>query len=164
MSVASIWAWPPIVLGASCSIGSPGVLRYCSEGAIRRRSPTGEECWFAQPLHWHTSCLDRPTRDAIAATVGPERLPRQCRFGDGSRILDDAVGLLQELHEASATAVDWRPGDVLVFDNRTLAHSRLAYEGIRTMLIACAGSERFAERTSSQAIPPQAKETEDVRG
>ncbi|MGD2115242.1 MAG: amino acid adenylation domain-containing protein, partial [Acidobacteriota bacterium] len=74
-------------------------LEWREDGGLRtrRRAPavavhpgTGERVFFNQiPLH-HPSCLDPETRSSLESLLGEDELPRDVRYGDGTRI-DDAT-------------------------------------------------------------------------
>jgi hypothetical protein len=103
--------------------------------AIVDHPVTGETVWFGQPQHWHPACLDPATRVALVSLFDEDDLPRNCYYGDGSRIEDSVMeeicGIYQELEVSFA----WQAGDVLVLDNMLTAHARNPYTGDRTLLV-----------------------------
>jgi alpha-ketoglutarate-dependent taurine dioxygenase len=97
---------------------------------------TGERSFFNQIQLHHTRCLDADVREDLLAMVGPERMPRQVFYGDGSPIEDEVMDLIGELYEACAVRFDWRRGDVVMLDNMLAAHARDPYEGPRRIVVA----------------------------
>jgi hypothetical protein len=104
---------------------------------------TGESAWFAQPAHWHPACLDEQTREALIDVLGPDNLPRDCRFGDGSVIPDSMMHEVLAAHESIERSFDWVAGDVLAIDNVLTAHARDPYTGPRQLLVAMGDEHEF---------------------
>ncbi|MEV0318585.1 TauD/TfdA family dioxygenase [Streptomyces sp. NPDC050658] len=104
--------------------------------AAVRHPRTGVWSWIAQATHWHPACLAPETRSALEATHTPDSLPRQCRFGDGSAIPDDAMTELCRVYADLEVAFPWERGDVLVLDNILVAHARNPFTGPRELLVA----------------------------
>lgn len=104
--------------------------------AIVRHPETGEIVWFTQALHWHPVCLDPDARDVLLANFGPEGLPRDCRFGDGSPIEDSILHELRAMYRELEVAFPWQRGDFIVVDNLLTAHARNPYVGERRLLVA----------------------------
>jgi alpha-ketoglutarate-dependent taurine dioxygenase len=107
---------------------------------------SGELAWFGQPAHWHTSCLDEETREALIDVLGADNLPRDCSFGDGSAIPDSVIAELVAAHESIERSFDWIVGDVLFVDNVLSAHARDPYEGQRRLLVVMGDEFEFTER------------------
>lgn len=97
---------------------------------------TGVECWFNQIQHWHPRCLDPQDRRDLITLLGEERLPRDCCFGDGSRITDATMEHILETYAAQEWQIACRAGDVLIIDNVSVAHGRNGYKGPRELLVA----------------------------
>ncbi len=112
--------------------------------AIIEHPLTGEPAFFAQPAHWHPACLDEETREALVEVFGPDNLPRDCRFGDGSVIPDSMMGELLDAYASIEESFDWVAGDVLVIDNILKAHARDPYSGPRRILVAMGDEHEFA--------------------
>jgi len=68
--------------------------------------------------------------------VGPERMPRQVYFGDGSPIDPETMALIGRLYEECAVRFDWQQGDVIMLDNLLAAHARDPFEGPRKIVVA----------------------------
>ncbi len=104
--------------------------------AVIRHPKSGAMSWFNQAQHWHISCLDPETRKSIISVFGEQDAPRNCYYGDGSRIEDD---VMQEILNAyGRLEVTFQPmkGDVLLLDNVSCAHGRNPFKGERKVLVA----------------------------
>jgi alpha-ketoglutarate-dependent taurine dioxygenase len=106
--------------------------------AVARHPLTREWLWFNQAHLFHTSGLDRATREALHATFAEADLPRQAFFGDGSPIpvawLDD----VRDAYRESLQVFSWQRGDVLLVDNMRISHGRRAFTGPRKVYVAMA--------------------------
>jgi alpha-ketoglutarate-dependent taurine dioxygenase len=120
-----------------------GLKTVAVRPAIVRHPETHETVWFAQPLHWHPSCLDPNVRQVLLANYGAEGLPRDCRFGDGSPIDDSIIQELMALHRECEVVFPWERGDVAVLDNLLTAHARNPYSGERRLLVALGDMRSF---------------------
>jgi alpha-ketoglutarate-dependent taurine dioxygenase len=118
--------------------------------AVVRHPQTGEWCWFAQLHHWHPSCLDEATREALLSLFEPDEMPRNCYYGDGSPIDDAFIIALGETYAEVESAFAWERGDVLLVDNVLTAHARNPYTGARRMLVALGDMRSF---DSSNEVP-----------
>lgn len=106
--------------------------------AVGRHPRTRQVVLFNQVLLHHVAALDPATRESVEAVYEPEDQPRSVTFGDGSPIPDDVVAHLIEAYASLAVPVVWEQGDVLVFDNMLMAHSRWPYAGDRKIVVAMA--------------------------
>ncbi|SDA33917.1 Acyl-CoA synthetase (AMP-forming)/AMP-acid ligase II [Methylobacterium sp. UNC378MF] len=97
---------------------------------------TGEKSFFNQVQLHHPRCLDPEVRADLLSLVGPERMPRDVLYGDGTPIEDAVMDEVGRLYEAIAVRFDWRPGDVVMLDNMLAAHARDPYEGPRRIVVA----------------------------
>jgi alpha-ketoglutarate-dependent taurine dioxygenase len=104
--------------------------------AIVRHPATGEALWVAQPQHWHPACLDSLTRQSLIEVLGADQLPRDCFFGDGTRIADEIMHDLCAAYQECETTVRWRAGSGVLIDNLIMAHGRNPYTGPRKILVA----------------------------
>jgi alpha-ketoglutarate-dependent taurine dioxygenase len=140
------------------------VERYCRENDIEyewkggdrlrtrstrpaavRHPATGEYCWINQAQHWHLSCLDDQTREALLAIFAEEDLPRTCCFGDGSPIPDAAMQSICQLYRELEVSFPWQRGDVLMVDNVFTAHARNPFSGERKLLVAMGELRSYAD-------------------
>lgn len=113
------------------------VLRTRSKRpAIVRHPETGEACWIAQLTHWHPASLNSRQRQALLDTFGVNKLPRECRFGDGSAIDDSIIEELEYLYQRNEVATPWQTGQTLIVDNFLSAHARNPFCGERSLMIA----------------------------
>ncbi|MEC3769585.1 condensation domain-containing protein [Cupriavidus sp. SS-3] len=121
--------------------------------AVIAHPVTGERSFFNQVQLHHTACLDPEVRRDLLDIVGPQRMPRQVTFGDGSPIGDDVMARIGELYEACAVRFAWRQGDVVMLDNMLAAHARDPYQGPRKIVVAM--GDMF-ERKDLPPLPAQA--------
>lgn len=113
------------------------VLRTsCVRPAILRHPQTGDISWFNQAQHWHLSCLDQATRESLHQLFPEEDMPRQCYYGDGSRIEDWEMAEILRTYGKLEMSFAWEPGDILMLDNLLVAHGRNRYQGERKLLVA----------------------------
>ncbi|AEV81908.1 SyrP [Actinoplanes sp. SE50] len=104
--------------------------------ATTRHPVTGAEVWFNQSDQWHPAALGDETAKALAQILPPEELPQYVTFADGSTIPDEYVIQVRDRGLENAVDVDWRVGDVMVFDNLLVAHGRRSFTGQRRVLVA----------------------------
>lgn len=109
---------------------------FCVRPAVIRHPVTGEVSWFNQGQHWHVSCLDPETRQAITSLFADEDLPRNLYFGDGSPIPDSYMAAILDVYRELEVSFPWQKGDVMVVDNVLVAHGRKPFEGDRKILVA----------------------------
>ncbi|HEV8581216.1 MAG TPA: amino acid adenylation domain-containing protein [Thermoanaerobaculia bacterium] len=113
--------------------------------AVLTHPRTGERSWFNQAQHWHVSCLDPETRRSMESLFAAEELPRSCRFGDGTPIPDEAMGVVLDAYRELEVVFPWQRGDVLLVDNVLAAHGRNAFAGERKILVALGDMASFEE-------------------
>jgi alpha-ketoglutarate-dependent taurine dioxygenase len=125
--------------GIDIEWGSDDTLRTRAvRRAVARHPVTGAKTWFNQVPHWHPSCLDARTRESLLELFGEDDLPRDCRYGDGSRIDDGTVAEILAAYQELEVVFPWRASDVLMVDNMAVAHARNAFRGPRKLLVALA--------------------------
>jgi alpha-ketoglutarate-dependent taurine dioxygenase len=108
----------------------------CARPAAVRHPVTGEMTWFNQAQHWHVSCLDPETREAMLKLFSEEDLPRHCYYGDGSPIEDSVMTEILKTYEEMESLFPWMAGDILMLDNLLTAHARNRFTGERKLLVA----------------------------
>jgi len=109
--------------------------------AVLTHPLSGERSFFNQVQLHHIACLDPDLREDLLDLVGPQRMPRQVYFGDGSPIDDATMALIGAVYEACAVRFAWQAGDLLMLDNMLVAHARDPYQGPRKIVVAM--SEMF---------------------
>ncbi|WP_373460619.1 TauD/TfdA family dioxygenase [Pseudomonas sp. PvP006] len=133
------------------------VERYCQDHGIewewktdgdlrtRQRCPavlqhpeTDEWVWFNQAHLFHVSAIEPAVRASLLAAVGEENLPRHVYFGDGSPIADALLDSVRAVYDQTAVSFPWQAGDILMLDNRLVAHGRNPYTGDRKVIVAMA--------------------------
>jgi alpha-ketoglutarate-dependent taurine dioxygenase len=103
--------------------------------AAGKHPKTGEWVWFNQAQHWHTACLDETTRDSLRAIFAEEEMPRNCYYGDGTPIPDEAMYHIMDLYRQYEVSTPWEKGDVVMLDNMLAAHGRNPFVGERKILV-----------------------------
>ncbi|WNW10408.1 TauD/TfdA family dioxygenase [Pseudomonas sp. DTU_2021_1001937_2_SI_NGA_ILE_001] len=106
--------------------------------AVLQHPQTGEWVWFNQAHLFHVSAIEPAVRESLLAAVGEENLPRHVYFGDGSAIPDAMLDRVREVYRQTAISFPWQPGDILMLDNRLVAHGRNPYTGDRKVIVAMA--------------------------
>jgi len=106
--------------------------------AVLQHPETGEWVWFNQAHLFHVSAIEPTVRASLLAAVGEENLPRHVYFGDGSAIADQVLDTVREVYRQTAVSFPWQPGDILMLDNRLVAHGRNPYTGDRKVIVAMA--------------------------
>jgi alpha-ketoglutarate-dependent taurine dioxygenase len=104
--------------------------------AAARHPSTGEMSWFNQAQHFHVSCLDSQTRSSLLALFKEEDLPRNCYYGDGTRIEDEEMRQILDIYEELEVVFPWQKGDVVMLDNMLVAHARNPFVGKRKLLVS----------------------------
>ncbi|MFE5481280.1 TauD/TfdA family dioxygenase [Streptomyces sp. NPDC056527] len=117
-------------------IGRDGLRTRAVRQAVSRHPGTGETVWFNHAHLWHISTLPAEVAEYLLDEYGPEGVPRNAFYGDGSPIEDDAVELIGELYKEAAVSLPWERGDVLVVDNFLATHAREPFHGDRRILVA----------------------------
>jgi hypothetical protein len=108
----------------------PGVLKH---------PETGDWVWWNQATHWHPACLDKEVRKSLEALYKEEDLPRNCCYGDGSKIEDDEMREICRVYEEVEESFAWEVGDIMLVDNILAAHARNPYRGERKLYVAMGG-------------------------
>lgn len=122
------WEWKPD--------GDLRTTQLCQ--GIETHPVTGEKLWFNQAHLFHVSAIEPSVRASLLAAVGEENLPRHVYFGDGSAIADDMLDTVREVYRETAISFPWQPGDILMLDNRLVAHGRNPFTGDRKVIVAMA--------------------------
>ena len=113
--------------------------------AVVRHPKTRELSWFNQAQHWHISCLDEATRKSLTTLFAEGDLPRNCYYGDGSRIEDSVMDEILEVYKRLEVSFAWERGDIMVLDNLLTAHARNPFRGERKLLVAMGDMHSYAD-------------------
>lgn len=97
--------------------------------------------WFNQILHWHPRALPAELRDMVADGLLPAY--RTCAVGDGHPIPDSHIDQVIDVHQETEYRLAWQPGDILLIDNRVVAHGRTPYRGRREHFVWMAGTDSW---------------------
>lgn len=117
-------------------INSNTLITRAIRPAVMNHPVTGDVCWINQIMHWHFHCLSEQAQADIKILFPEEKLyPRNAYFGDGSKIPNEYIDHIHEIHRKHHMEFDWQKGDLLLVDNILKAHSRNAYEGERKVLV-----------------------------
>lgn len=125
--------------------GNDGLRTRAIRPAVVKHPNTGEMVWFNQAQHWHLSCLDDATRKSLLSVFGPEDLPRNCYYGDGSPIDDAVMKTILALYEKLEISFSWQRNDIMMLDNLLTAHARNPFVGQRRLLVAMGQMLSYAE-------------------
>lgn len=113
--------------------------RLCTRAvrpAVVKHPVTGEMTWFNQAQHWHISCLDPQTRESMVSLFAEDDLPRNCYYGDGSRIEDSVMNEILSVYQDLEVSFPWQKGDILMLNNLLTAHARNQFVGPRQIMVA----------------------------
>ncbi|WNZ08518.1 TauD/TfdA family dioxygenase [Streptomyces sp. 11x1] len=117
-------------------LGEDGLRTRAVRQAVSRHPRTGETVWFNHAHLWHISALPGEVSGYLLGEYGPEGVPRNAFYGNGTPIEDEAVDLIGRLYQDNAVSVPWQRGDVLVVDNFLATHAREPFQGDRRVLVA----------------------------
>jgi len=106
--------------------------------AVVRHPKTGEPLWFEHAAFFHVSSLEPEVREAFVNEYGPDDLPFNTFYGDGSPIEDSALEEIRGAYRRAAVRFPWREGDALLIDNMLTSHGREPFKGPRKILVAMA--------------------------
>lgn len=104
--------------------------------AVIRHPMSDEISFFNQVQLHHPYCLDTDTRNDLLSMFGPERMPRNVYYGDGTPISDEVMEIVGNRYEQCAVRFDWKKGDVILLDNMLAAHARDPFRGARKIVVA----------------------------
>jgi hypothetical protein len=107
--------------------------QHCA--AVVRHPRTGALVWFNQVAFLNEQTMDPLIRDYLVSVYGPEGLPFNTAYGDGSRLTVETVERINEAYQSVAFGEPWQDGDILLVDNIRMAHSRAPYQGERDVVV-----------------------------
>ncbi|WP_338743674.1 TauD/TfdA family dioxygenase [Actinomadura luteofluorescens] len=115
---------------------------------------TGEEVWFNHIAFWSRHSLDPDVRDVLLSSYGPDGLPFDTFYGDGSPIDAEDVAALNAAYDGARRRESWRAGDLLLVDNILSCHGREAFRGDRKILVAMGEQVSLADcRPTAEPAP-----------
>ncbi|MCC6491554.1 MAG: TauD/TfdA family dioxygenase [Pirellulales bacterium] len=117
---------------------------------------TGEKIWFNQAHLLHTAFAPwtgdflgpSPEEKAEADRLRPAMSTRffyQSTHADGSELLVSDLEIIRKTIADTMTMFDWKAGDLLICDNKLVAHGRQPYTPPRKILAALAADDRQAD-------------------
>ncbi|MET8012169.1 TauD/TfdA family dioxygenase [Streptomyces sp. NPDC005271] len=118
--------------------------RWDADGGLRTRQirpavisdpESGERCWFNQIAFLNEWTMAPEVREFLTAEFGPDGLPFNTFYGDGSPLDRATVDLVNEVYEKHTVREPWQRGDLMVVDNVRMAHSREPYRGAREIVV-----------------------------
>ncbi len=92
--------------------------------------------WFNHAAFFHVSALDAAVGNSLTSGLGPDELPYNTFYGDGSPIQTETVAHILAAYRAEKACFAWHVGDVALYDNLRIAHGREPYTGDRLTLVA----------------------------
>ena len=112
---------------------------------MARHPRTHQTTWFNHLVFFHVSTLPPDVRQTMERMVGPDDLPNNTAYGDGSPIEPEVLDHLRAAYEAETVAFPWQPGDVLLLDNMLASHGRQPFRGARKVVTAMAMPTRWTD-------------------
>ena len=120
-------------------------MQWMDDGGLRtkqRRSATlfhpvsQEEAWFNHIAFWHKANLPPAVLESMLQEVGPEGLPFDTFYGDGTPIPDDIAIHLRDAYLKEKFMFPWQNGDLMLIDNIITSHGREKFSGAREIRVA----------------------------
>ncbi|MFC9242052.1 TauD/TfdA family dioxygenase [Streptomyces decoyicus] len=105
---------------------------------------TGLPVWFNQVAFLNERTLDPMIRDYLVDVYGPEGLPFNTAYGDGTPLTGETVETINAAYRDATVGEPWQDGDVLLVDNLRMAHSREPYQGARDIVVIFGNPVRLA--------------------
>lgn len=103
--------------------------------AVWQHPTSGDWSWINQAQHFHFSCLSDEAQLALTKLHPDGRFPRDCFYGDGTKISAEVMRHILALYQKNQIIFDWQPGDLVLVDNILAAHARSPFEGERKILV-----------------------------
>jgi alpha-ketoglutarate-dependent taurine dioxygenase len=120
-----------------------GLVTWQRRHAVTTDPATGEACWFNQIAFLNEWTMEPVVREYLRSELGPDGLPFNTCYGDGTPIEAETVDTIHRVYESHSRSVRWRAGDVMLVDNLAMAHARAPYTGDRRMVVAMADPVRL---------------------
>ncbi|MCW2919926.1 MAG: putative taurine catabolism dioxygenase [Actinomycetia bacterium] len=125
--------------GIDCEWKPGGGLRttqICQ--SVATHPSTGETVWFNQAHLFHVSSLPEEVSETLLASLGEDGLPRNCYYGDGSRIDAADLETIRRLYREQSISFPWQDGDIVILENMLVAHGRRPFSGPRRLVVGMA--------------------------
>jgi alpha-ketoglutarate-dependent taurine dioxygenase len=116
--------------------GSPELTTRQRGVATIRHPVMDKPVWFNQAHLFHVSALGPQEQAALMSELGPDNVPRNALYGDGTAIEPDALSRIRAAYRAEQIEFPWLRGDIMILDNVRYAHARNPYRGARKMAVA----------------------------
>lgn len=97
---------------------------------------TEEDVWFNQAHLFHSSSIKEEDRIYLIDLLGKGNIPRNAFYGDGEEIEEDVLSIIRQAYEKERIEFFWKKGDLMILDNRLMAHSRNPFKGERKVVVA----------------------------
>lgn len=112
--------------------GEEKLVTQWRKKAIYTHPETGEPTWFNHAFFFNKYTLE----EDLLTILGPDNLPFDTCFGDGSEISRSEVEEIGEAYRKALIIFPWKKGDVLFLDNMLMAHGRRPFKGDRQILVS----------------------------
>ncbi len=123
-----------------------GILRTTqTRGAIVEHPVTGESVWYNHIGFWHWATLPNGICEQMMEQFGPDGMPFNVLYGDGSPIPDEVALHIREVMKSEQNSFGWQKGDFLVADNILTCHGRAPYTGERKTRLGLFNRSRRAD-------------------
>ena len=97
---------------------------------------TGHNIWFNQAHLFHISSINPDIRKILLQTFGKNALTRNSYYGDGTDIPEEYIKEIKNAYEKERIEFNWQEKDILILDNRLMAHSRNCFQGKRKVVVS----------------------------
>jgi alpha-ketoglutarate-dependent taurine dioxygenase len=104
--------------------------------AVLTHPVTGARGWFNQIAFLNEWTMLEDIREYLVNEFGRDGLPFNTAYADGKPLTAAVVDELNSVYERHAVTVPWQPGDLLLVDNISTAHSRKPFTGKREVIVA----------------------------
>ncbi|MCM6778425.1 TauD/TfdA family dioxygenase [Nocardia sp. CDC159] len=104
----------------------------------------GAAHWFNQVVAFNIRTLPDDLRADLLEVAGEERVPKNSTFGDGRPFSDEDIAAVRDAVASASIRFSWKPGDLLVIDNRRFAHGREPFAGAREIRVCMTGAGTWA--------------------
>ena len=104
--------------------------------AFRQHPDTNVECFFNNIIVASPYTLGENEYDQLIHFYGDaDNFPINVRYGDGTPFSRDEIKSLTDAYSERTFEFSWEPGDILIADNMSTAHSRKPFVGSRKVLV-----------------------------